>query len=213
MSAFRDKLERYHDKTNYTEDYYFNLFGRDIVTSHRKAALERFGESFFSRDNNFGTPVMPESGKRTPEMPTFWEFVQFLKKADPARLDMHWKPMSLFCAPCLIKYGFVASFEGLANGHEAVCLERALEGPGNRRSKIDHSKQHHVMGGNQVRIRRKATFLQLTILLFLQESLTEKYFSLLDEQDVKDLYRIYRDDFMMFGYDQDYRKGPAKRYI
>ena len=46
----------------------------------RAAAVRRFGREFFSRRNNFGAPLpLRKKGRRTGELPTFWEFVQFVK--------------------------------------------------------------------------------------------------------------------------------------
>jgi hypothetical protein len=50
------------------------------VNTYRKRALEKFGAEFFSEKNYFGCPVPPK-GLRRKDMPTFWEFVQFIRNA------------------------------------------------------------------------------------------------------------------------------------
>ena len=47
---------------------------------YRKNATARFGEAFFSRENNYGAPlpVSRDRGWRTLALPTFWEFARFL---------------------------------------------------------------------------------------------------------------------------------------
>ena len=49
-----------------------------MVNDYRKSALKKFGSKFFEEKNNFGAP-MPPKGPRTAQLPTFWEFVQYLK--------------------------------------------------------------------------------------------------------------------------------------
>jgi len=51
-----------------------------MVNTYRKRALEKFGAEFFSEKNYFGCPVPPK-GLRRKEMPTFWEFVQYIRNA------------------------------------------------------------------------------------------------------------------------------------
>ena len=180
VSAFRDKLEQYHKGADgdYTKDFYYEKFGKLMVGKHRNASLEKFGEDFFSEANNFGTPVMPATGMRTKGMPTFWEFAQYLKETVTPMMDQHWMPMSAYCAPCKINYKYIVKFEEL--GEEGRHLGRIL----NPEAVLDHDKKYHVIGGDE------------------QDELTAKYFSMLDPEDVTDLYKIYADDFDMFGYER-----------
>jgi hypothetical protein len=55
ISAFRDKLERQTPGNAYLERY-----GRKIVRGFRESAVEKFGETYFSAENNFGAPFAPE---------------------------------------------------------------------------------------------------------------------------------------------------------
>lgn len=63
VSAFRDKLERLHSKKA-KSDYFYKLYGRDIVKRYRARATERFGEAHFSKENNYGAPVAVPAKKR-----------------------------------------------------------------------------------------------------------------------------------------------------
>ena len=57
VSAYRDKLERLGPTfTRPASDPYYNLYGRQIVSQFRHAAIARFGPQFFSAENNFGSP-------------------------------------------------------------------------------------------------------------------------------------------------------------
>jgi hypothetical protein len=49
-----------------------------MVDSYRAQALKKFGAEFFSEKNHFGAPVTPK-GLRRRELPTFWEFVQYIR--------------------------------------------------------------------------------------------------------------------------------------
>jgi len=50
VSAFRDKLEQCHGPTNCTldTDWYYKTYGKRMVSQHRKNAIARFGEDYFS---------------------------------------------------------------------------------------------------------------------------------------------------------------------
>jgi hypothetical protein len=79
VSAYRDKLERTLAGKP-SNDYYYNLYGKRIVKKYRASAIERFGTGMLERKNNFGSPLaVSKRGKRVRELPTFWEFVQFVK--------------------------------------------------------------------------------------------------------------------------------------
>ena len=111
VSAYRDKLERLHGET-VDGDWYYNTRGRKIVSKYRKKALRKFGSDFFSAENNFGTPLAV-NGVRVRELPTFWEFVQNVITSMVTAMDEHWKPMSNFCKPCMIRYETIVHFEHL----------------------------------------------------------------------------------------------------
>ena len=57
----------------------------------RREAKRRFGESFFSAGNNFGSPLRNSRGRRVEGLPIFWEFVQYVKRSPMA--DEHWAPV------------------------------------------------------------------------------------------------------------------------
>ena len=46
-----------------------------------------------------------------------------------------------------------------------------------------------------------------------KEEILGKYFSLLDDRDVNALYKIYKDDFNMFGYQFIYKVKQSKSFI
>ena len=79
VSAYRDKLER-SLAGKPQNDWYYKLYGATIVKRYRVAAERRFGRQFFSKANHFGAPLpVRKKGRRTAELPTFWEFIQYVK--------------------------------------------------------------------------------------------------------------------------------------
>ena len=90
-SLDRDKIEAVPGDGSWKNGYYYKLHGKKIVAKYRKRARQRFGETFFSAGNNFGSPLQTKRGTRVEELPTFWEFVQYVK-AKPTG-DGHWAPV------------------------------------------------------------------------------------------------------------------------
>ena len=86
-------MERNVEHSSLSQDRYYNLYGRKIVSRYRAAAIEKFGQDYFSADNNYGAPVHVEG--RREELPSWWEFVQWIiDTADSGRdLDEHWRPI------------------------------------------------------------------------------------------------------------------------
>ena len=62
---------------NLQSDYFYKLYGKEIVKRHRREAIQKFGEVFFNAVNLYGTPIRPKT-KRVQNMPSFWEFVRFI---------------------------------------------------------------------------------------------------------------------------------------
>ena len=84
------------------EDFYYHTYGKKMVEKYRKMALKKFGESFFEEKNNFGAPVPPK-GLRIKELPTFWEFIQFIRN-ERYRFDsgcLRWRSGSNTIKPIL----------------------------------------------------------------------------------------------------------------
>ena len=177
VSAFRDKIERLHSKT-LVQDYYYKLVGKSITQKYRAGALRVFGEDFFSKENNYGA-LLPVVGKlkRVPELPTFWEFVQDVLDTNPEAMNEHWAPIHVFCSICMIKYEVIIKFENLE--HEETWLKRYL--------KVEQMLPDRYVNQNPYK--------SLT-----SSDITQIYFSVLTDQMVKDLYRVYKKDFEMFDY-------------
>ncbi len=87
----------------------------------------------------------------------------------------------MFCSPCHIRYDYILRFEDLSEEEElfkkVVGLEKRLGGAG--ASEKRNVNRPTGMSDHEV---------------------TELYFKQIDEEDILALYRIYEDDFKMFGY-------------
>jgi hypothetical protein len=93
VSAYRDKLEHLNGAPVKEKNFYYTRYGKVIVAKYRSEAIKRFGANFFNEANNFGSPVNVTRGRRTADLPTFWEFVQFVKSSTVSRMDEHWCPV------------------------------------------------------------------------------------------------------------------------
>ncbi|TRY76522.1 hypothetical protein TCAL_13639 [Tigriopus californicus] len=178
VSAFRDKIERYHTP-ELKDDFYYKVYGGPIVGRFRKAALRRFGSDFFSEANHFGAPVPVSNGRRNAKLPSFWEFVQYVKACRVSRMDEHFRPIYDFCSPCDINYETVIHFENLSE--ESKYLKGVLDPFG-------ATAEAQIEWANP-----NLTGLKL-------DDLTTLYFQTLSSEDIIALYKIYELDMKMFGY-------------
>ena len=58
---------------------------------------------------------MADGRRPTADLPTFWEFVQYVIEARRERMDEHWKPTVAYCSMCIINYQYVIKFEDYIN--------------------------------------------------------------------------------------------------
>jgi len=183
LSAFRDKLERCSTNKKCTvANWYYDKYGKKIVSKYREKAIQKFSSSYFSKSNNSGSPIPPsEPFTRTADLPSWWEFVQYVKDTPPGNHDEHWKPVSLYCTPCAYSFNYILHFENIQQEEKHLLSE------------IDQSNSTKQEWKNRNRA-------DIT-----NEQLIEKYFSQLDNDDILDLYEIYKQDFQLFGYQFQFR--------
>ncbi|XP_036592581.1 carbohydrate sulfotransferase 8-like [Trichosurus vulpecula] len=157
MLVTRHPLERlvsaYRDKLLHSEPYYKQVAAR-VRTRVRG-----------SRD--------PKSQRNL----TFPEFVTFVLRQPPAKLDVHWKPMSLLCSPCSVRYEVLIRHERMSSeaGHALSFLGIPLQG-------LFPSMKAHSG--------EKRT----------DDQLTRHYLGQLSPEQLSGLYRLYFLDFTLFGY-------------
>ena len=181
ISAYRDKLER----NNLLEPYYYKTYGKYFVQKYRKAAIKTLGESYFGEENNFGTPVKVLDDRRpNADLPSFWEFAQSV--IDRYRMDEHWQPINEYCSVCNVismkAFRYILKFEQLKT-EENLFLSHVKWNVNNEKlgSKLNVNKPDAISGH------------ELTLL----------YFSSLSEQQIKQLYKVYELDFLLFDYKFD----------
>lgn len=158
LSAYRDKLEDYARDLKDRGGYYYAIYGKKIVKAYRK-------EGTSGEDSN------------QHREPTFREFIQYLLDTDVEEYDEHWRPISLLCTPCHIKYDVIAKMETLSKDADFILYHRGL------------ADNVHIEWSH------KTDQLQKT------SDVARTYFSQLTSSEVKQLYHKYLLDFLMFEYD------------
>ena len=89
--------------------------------------------------------------------------------------------LSDYCELCNIPYNYILHFESLQQ--EERHLIEILHAENVLHQRWENVYNNQVFGGQKV--------------------IAEKYFSLLDKSDIDNLYEIYKEDFLMFGYNLD----------
>eukprot|EP00092_Neocalanus_flemingeri_P032094 GFUD01034882.1.p1 GENE.GFUD01034882.1~~GFUD01034882.1.p1 ORF type:complete len:436 (-),score=99.92 GFUD01034882.1:116-1423(-) len=183
VSAYRDKLERCHAYNNCASDsdWYYKTYGKKIVKKYRKGAELRFGPDYFSKENNFGSPIPLLSSWRSRSLPSWWEFVQYILHTSPSSYDEHWKPASLYCSVCSFPYNYILHFENIQQEEKFFAQEMSA-------SDLIHPRWENRNDEG-----------------LAKEEILGKYFNMLDDKDITALYKIYEDDFKMFGYKFEYK--------
>lgn len=178
VSAFRDKLERSHEV-----DYYQKKYGQKIIRKFRTEAIRVLGESYFNEENNFGAPipVVPSERRKDASFPSFWEFVQFLKRTPSNYYDEHWKPMSLYCMLCkqAIHYNYVIKYEHLQEEQDSFIHHMEWKELYSQENNVINPSNRNNLSSSDV---------------------TDLYLKNISDEDLMSLYRIYRDDFLLFDY-------------
>ncbi|KAK8735269.1 hypothetical protein OTU49_005594 [Cherax quadricarinatus] len=160
LSAYRDKLEDYERDIKDRGGYYYAIYGKRIVKAYRK---------FTSDDENHTYSLRKE--------PTFREFVHYLLDTDVEEYDEHWRPVSLLCTPCHIRYDIIAKMETLSKDADFILYHRGL------------SSAVHMEWSHKTDQTKKTS------------DVAKTYFSQLTSNEVKQLYYKYIIDFLMFEYE------------
>ena len=188
-NPFDRLLSAFRDKLERHNKYYYNKYGKQIVKKYREEGIKKFGKQFYETSGQNGSPV--QISDRNGNEPTFWEFVKAV--LDNGLMDEHWKPIIDLCSACAhgMQFDFVIKFENLAE-EERYMIER-LE-----IAKIVIERwENKNQAGN------------------MTEEIRAKYFSMLSEDEILQLYLFYQMDFQLFGYELDmkYLIKDSNKYI
>ena len=180
VSAFREKLER---KTPF-----YKMYGQEIVRIYRPEYLEKFGANSLSKINNYGAIIPVTEGKvRTPNLPTFWEFIQWFLRNHKSHANEHWYPMSDYCSVCSMNYNYILKFEHYAEENlefmKSINFDQYLP---------QENNFHRVVNGNHQQDMSST-------------EITKLYFEVLSNDEILKLFEIYQSDFRLFGYSFTFR--------
>ncbi|KAL7286136.1 hypothetical protein TKK_0019579 [Trichogramma kaykai] len=116
-------------------------------------------------------------GKHGPRYPLFEEFVRWLLCEWKAgnELDMHWTPIVNFCTPCQVRFNVIVKFETL---HEDQIYL------------IKHAHVGHIIKPEWKNPTRGVQ----------TKDVMKQYFSQLSKAQIKQLYDMFRYDFVLFDY-------------
>ena len=177
VSAYRDKLER----NNIKEPFYFNNFGKYFVKKYREKAKTALGDEYFTEINNFGTPLQVKDNRRpNADLPSFWEFAQAV--IDGYKMDEHWEPIYKYCSICnpvtLKAFKYILKFENLLSEEKQFLEYHRWNISEKDILKLNINHPDSISG----------------------DQLTKLYFSSLSQKQIRELYKVYELDFILFDY-------------
>ena len=185
VSVFRDKLER---NNLYNGQWGYDHYGKDIVRLYRQKYLDRFGFDSLSKDNNYGAILPVTHGERTSKLPTFWEFIQWFLRENESHAYDHWTPIFDFCSMCAFEYNYILKFEHFAEESEEFMQSANLTQYLPDDKMVDF---HKIVNNNHQTIP--------------STDITKLYFSVLSDEEIRQLFQIYQYDFQLFGYSFQFR--------
>ena len=174
VSAYRDKLER-------MDMYYYETYGKKIVHRFRERALKKLGKNYFSKSNNYGTLLkMSPEDRPNSNLPSFWEFAQSVIIG--LNMDQHWMPMYIYCSVCNLNQfsvnPYILKFESLDVEETTFIEYMGWENIVNRTNRLNVNRFGNMSS----------------------EEVTQLYFSVLSQEDIMKLFRVYKNDFLLFQY-------------
>ncbi|ODN04703.1 Carbohydrate sulfotransferase 14, partial [Orchesella cincta] len=152
VSAFEDKLKNRKAKND--SMYFYGNYGVKINRSFRK-----------NRRHN------------KKKEPTFEEFIEYLLNTNPMEYDEHWKPISLLCGLCHVKYDLIIKQEYLGTSALPYIMQQL---------------------GFETLTKLNMENQSLTKLKY--KNITS-YFKFISPDKIEKLRLKYTDDFNIFGYD------------
>ena len=183
VSAFRDRIERVCPQEIWGNYHFHN---KESVNKYRPAFLSKFGPDALSKAKNYGAIVpVSKTCVRKAEMPTFWEFAQWLiNDWRNTYADLHIVPIVNWCAICSMDYDYIIKQENF--DFESIEFLRQTD-------LLQYiSNQSILESKHKIQINRPE---DLT-----SRDITIKYMSVLSNEDILALYKAYELDFKLFDY-------------
>lgn len=114
----------------------------------------------------------------------FSDFVRYVadQRHDPKDANQHWRPQSELCHPCHIQYDFIGEYNTLTRDAEVVLRKLGISQTGIKFPGSDPDNRRRVRTRDLVR-------------KMMETSAPGDVAQLTD--------RVYRDDFILFGYTRD----------
>ena len=189
---FERLLSAYTSKFTQGQDWYENTYAPDIITANYLSDLKRdlvkeVREKLKRGENTSNTELDASTIQQIKRLDagvgnykiTFLEFLNYiiLQITDFGRksLDYHWAPITVVCDPCTIRYDVIAKFETLHEDSQII---------------LDYV-QDNTPNLNVSFPKRNAS---------ITEDLCNKAFKDIPLRVRTALYRFYKEDFILFGY-------------
>ena len=183
VSAYINKFE---DPPLY---YYMDLLAKEIIIYNHLQNYPTKKETFERDFQHLPTSQKQEILKQINRLDsaqdkfniTFTEFVNFITSSmdneDINKLDIHWKPISRICNPCAVRYDVVIEHDNHSEESQILVDYLQMNKPNNNPLYFEPYPR--------VSTRDKCN----------------RYFTRLSKGLRQKLYELYRDDFLLFGYE------------
>ena len=149
---------------------------RGLGDVYKRQPFERILSAFRFTDWTSYPEIKHFMTDRNAEKLTFKMFIEYLVQTPLDKYDIHWVPIYLTCKPCLVRYKMIGRTDTIKEDSEAILREIGV----NRTLPIAHAQP----GGNsKVKI--------------------QEFYSDFDRELLVKLYKIYKMDFLLFGYYND----------
>ena len=165
----------------YTEKILTNKEG--IYTAVRKFIIQRF------REGNVTKKEIDEA------IPSFLEFVKMILSKSKYSEDRHWKPYGERCNPCYLDYQYLIRIESMIPDSIPVLKRLDISDT----DVLDYHRQVHNEQSTKHRIQQSTKTMTKIQPRYLKE------FETIPKNLIQQLYQRYQEDFLLFGYQFDYK--------
>lgn len=113
---------------------------------------------------------------RDAKEPSWREFIAYVIDTPISKFDKHWIPIWTLCSPCNMKYNVIAKMESFAVDTQFILEEGGLD------DELQVEWKHHTGTGQSGDLQRD-------------------YYGQLSESEMRKVYKKYKLDFELYGYD------------